>query len=84
MNTSRLLYSRREAAQLLSLSLRTVDHLISEHELTIRKVGKRVLVQADSLKEYAGAAGERQTHEKMAASGASSEQISTQVPTAQL
>ena len=59
MNTSRLLYSRREAAQLLSLSLRTIDHLISEDKLQIRKTGKRVLVLADSLKEYAGAAGEK-------------------------
>jgi excisionase family DNA binding protein len=54
MNTSRLLYSRREAAQLLSLSLRTIDQLISEHKLMIRKVGKRVLVRADSLAKYAG------------------------------
>jgi excisionase family DNA binding protein len=64
MNTSRLLYSRREAAQLLSLSLRTIDHLISEHKLQIRKTGKRVLVLADSLAKYAGAAGEKQSDRK--------------------
>ncbi len=56
MNTPRLLYSRIEAAQLLSLSLRTVDQLISERKLEVRKTGKRVLVLADSLKEYATAA----------------------------
>jgi excisionase family DNA binding protein len=80
MNTSKLLYSRREAAQLLSLSLRTVDHLISEHKLTIRKVGKRVLVLADSLTKYAGAAGERQQGEVAAST---TEGISSQVKTAQ-
>ena len=50
-----LLYGRRESAQLLSLSLRTLDQLISERKLTVRRVGKRVLVVADSLREYASA-----------------------------
>jgi excisionase family DNA binding protein len=66
MNTSKLLYSRREAAQLLSLSLRTVDHLISQHKLKIHKAGKRVLILVDSLREYAGAEGEKRRHEQMA------------------
>jgi len=44
----------------------------------IRRVGKRVLVQADSLRKYAGAAGESQTHEEMTTSEASREQILTQ------
>jgi excisionase family DNA binding protein len=59
MSNSQLLYSRREAAQLLSLSLRTIDHLISENKLQVRKAGKRVLVLADSLRQYAGISDEK-------------------------
>jgi excisionase family DNA binding protein len=50
-----LLYGRRESAQLLSISLRTVDQLIAEEQLSVRRVGKRVLVLAQSLREYANA-----------------------------
>jgi hypothetical protein len=53
MQTSKLLYSRKEAAQLLSLSLRSVDHLISSKKLQTRNIGKRVLVIGDSLSGYA-------------------------------
>ena len=53
MEISKLLYGRKEAAQLLSLSLRSVDHLISSRKLQTRNIGKRVLVIGDSLLAYA-------------------------------
>jgi hypothetical protein len=49
----RLLYGRRESAGLLSISLRQTDQLIAEQKLKVRRVGRRVLVTADSLREYA-------------------------------
>ncbi len=52
MDVLKLLYSRNEAAQQLSISLRKLDQLIADHKLKVRKIGKRVLVLADSLKEY--------------------------------
>jgi hypothetical protein len=54
MDTSKLLYSRKEAAGLTSLSLRSIDHLIASGKLQTRRLGKRVLVTAGSLFEYAG------------------------------
>jgi excisionase family DNA binding protein len=54
MHATKLLYSRKEAAQLLSISLRSIDHLISSQKIQTRKIGKRVLVTSDSLQEYAG------------------------------
>jgi len=49
----RLLVSKRDAAQALSLSIRTIDHLISRGELASRKVGRRTLVLASSLVAFA-------------------------------
>ncbi len=52
---SKLLYSKKESALLLSVSLRTVDYLISRGELRTKRIGKRALVLAESLEQYAGA-----------------------------
>jgi len=49
----KLLYSKKESAQLLSVSLRTVDALIQRGELSTRHVGKRVLITRKSLQEFA-------------------------------
>lgn len=45
----KLLYSKAEAAKMLSLSLRTIDYLIAAGELMARRVGKRVLLPHNSL-----------------------------------
>jgi excisionase family DNA binding protein len=50
---AKLLYSKKESAQLLSLSLRTVDALIRQKELEARRVGRRVLVTGKSLEKFA-------------------------------
>lgn len=44
-----LLVSKRDAAEALNLCLRSVDYLIAAKELTIVRVGKRVLVKYASL-----------------------------------
>jgi excisionase family DNA binding protein len=48
----RLGYSRLEAAQMLGISLRTVDRLIAEKQLPVRRIGKRVLITRDVLTQF--------------------------------
>jgi excisionase family DNA binding protein len=46
---SKLLYSKHDAARLLSVSLRTVDYLISSKQLPVRRVGSRTLIAGRDL-----------------------------------
>ena len=48
----RLAYSKKEVAQLLSLSVRSVDHFISTGALKAMKANRRVLISADSVKNF--------------------------------
>ncbi len=48
-----LLFGKRQAAQALGISLRMVDYLIARGELKTRKVGRRVLLPYESLKQFA-------------------------------
>ena len=49
-----LLYGRKEAAyNMLSISLREVDYGLAFGEFETRKVGRRVLITARSLKHWA-------------------------------
>jgi excisionase family DNA binding protein len=50
----RLLVSRGEAAQLLSISQRSLDYLIANRKLPTRRIGGRVLVPVADLRKYAG------------------------------
>jgi len=50
----KLLVSRGEAAQLLSISQRGLDYLIANRKLPIRRIGGRVLVPVADLRRYAG------------------------------
>jgi excisionase family DNA binding protein len=52
-NTKQILYSRKQAASALSLSVRSVDHLIKDGALQHRRLGKRVLVHEDDLVKFA-------------------------------
>ncbi len=52
MGESRLLVSKTEAAQLLSICIRTLDHLIARKELKARHVGRRVLIPWRALEEF--------------------------------
>ena len=49
----RLLYSRKNAAFALSVSVRRVDYGIADGEFETRKVGTRVLITAASLRRWA-------------------------------
>jgi excisionase family DNA binding protein len=49
----KFLYSRVDAAKLLSISVREVDRLISNGTLQIRRHGRRRLVLSDSLIRFA-------------------------------
>ena len=48
-----ILVSKRDAARLLSLSLRTIDNLIAKRELLARRVGRRVLIERRTLEQFA-------------------------------
>ena len=48
----KLLYSKQEAAEMLSVSVRTIDNLIMTGELTTRRIGSRVLVPHSSLLQF--------------------------------
>ena len=47
--TEPLLLTRRDAAHLLSVSLRTIDNLIAAKRLTVRRIGRRSLIPRHSV-----------------------------------
>lgn len=56
---ARLLYSKREAAILLGISERSLDHLINSHQLRPRRIGKRVLLPYKCLVKFANSKEEQ-------------------------
>ena len=53
MTCTKLLCSKKEAAQALSISLRSLEYLIARQELATRRIGKRVLVPLSALNQFA-------------------------------
>ena len=51
----KLLLSRQEAAELLSISQRALDYLIANKVLSVRRIGSRVLVPLQDLQRFARA-----------------------------
>jgi excisionase family DNA binding protein len=49
----KLLVSREEAAQLLSISQRGLDYLLASKRLATRRIGGRVLIPLADLRRYA-------------------------------
>jgi len=49
----RLLYSKRQAAEVLSLSLRKLDSLIATHQILVKRIGRRVLIARQTLEQFA-------------------------------
>jgi len=47
-----LLLGKREAARALGISVRTLEHLISAREISVRRVGRRVLNSRDVLASF--------------------------------
>jgi excisionase family DNA binding protein len=50
---TKLLFSKREAAQRLSISIRTLENLLATKELEARRIGRRVLIPATVLERFA-------------------------------
>ena len=50
---TKLLVSREEAAQLLSISQRALDYLIANRRLPTKRIGGRVLIPVSDLRKYA-------------------------------
>ena len=48
----KLLLSRQEAAVLLSISQRSLDYLIANKVLTVRRIGSRVLIPVQDLQRF--------------------------------
>ena len=51
--TSKLLLSKRDAAALLSISVRTLEYLLARKELPARRVGRRVLIPSAAIEKFA-------------------------------
>ena len=51
--SSKILVSREEAAQLLSMSVRGIDYLLATRRLPFGKIGGRVLIPVAELRKYA-------------------------------
>jgi excisionase family DNA binding protein len=49
----KLLVSREEAAQMLSISQRGLDYLVASKRLPTRRIGGRVLIPVAELRKYA-------------------------------
>jgi hypothetical protein len=49
----RILVNKREAARLLSISVTSLDYLIRQRQVVIRRLGRRTLVSVASLHDYA-------------------------------
>jgi len=47
--TSPIAITKQEAAQMLGVSLRTIDRLIALKELQVRRLGRRVLIPRTAL-----------------------------------
>lgn len=51
METAKILHSRREAAHLISVSIREIDKLIASGQLQCLRLGRRVLISRKALEE---------------------------------
>lgn len=49
----KLLYSRQNAAEALSLSVRSIDYLITTRRLPMRRVGGKVMIPAGAIRRFA-------------------------------
>jgi excisionase family DNA binding protein len=58
-----LLVSKLEAARMLGLSLRSLEHLISRREIPIRRIGRRVLIARVAVESFAKAENSTQNRQ---------------------
>lgn len=52
MAEPRILLSKKEAASMLSISVRALDYLIQRREIKIRRIGRRVLVPRKEMEQF--------------------------------
>jgi excisionase family DNA binding protein len=50
---NKILVSREEASQMLSISPRALDYLVATKRLAARRIGGRVLIPVSDLRQYA-------------------------------
>ena len=50
---SKVLYTRKEAAELLSISVHMLDVFIALKELACRRIGRRVLIHRQAIESFA-------------------------------
>lgn len=48
----KLLVGRDEAAKMLSISQRALDYLVANKQLTVRRIGTRVLIPLSDLRRF--------------------------------
>jgi hypothetical protein len=48
----RLFVGRSEAAQMLSISCRSLDYLVANKQLLVRRIGTRVLIPVSELRRF--------------------------------
>ncbi len=49
----KLLLTKREAAHMLSVSLRTIENQIGRKQLVVRRIGRRVLIPVSQIEQFA-------------------------------
>ena len=49
----KLLYSKQDAAEALSLSVRSIDYLITTQRLPMRRVGGKVMIPVNAVRRFA-------------------------------
>jgi len=59
-----LLLSKHEAARLLGLSVRSLEHLISRKEIPTRRIGRRVLITRSAIESFARAQNSNESPER--------------------
>jgi excisionase family DNA binding protein len=52
---TQILLSKHDAADALSVSLRTIEYLINKKQLPATRIGKRVLIAREALEQFARA-----------------------------
>src|SRR6202035_1258632 len=52
-SVDKLLFSRRDTAEALSLSIRSIDYLITTGRLSARRVGGEILIPASAVRRFA-------------------------------
>jgi excisionase family DNA binding protein len=58
----KVLVDKKQAAEMLSISVRLVERLIRRRELDVRRIGHRVLITMKSITEFAARDGAGRTN----------------------